>query len=46
MKILLAPAETKMIGGDKPPYCKDNFYFNSFLTIEDRRIKTLIMEII
>ncbi len=32
MKILLAPAETKNIGGDKKPFCKDNFFLSSLFS--------------
>ncbi|MEA3384014.1 MAG: YaaA family protein [Campylobacterota bacterium] len=39
MKILLAPAETKIDGGDKQPYCKDNFYFKDIFTSRDTIVK-------
>ena len=35
MKILLAPAETKIKGGDSLPYNKNNFYFKSFHNLRD-----------
>ncbi len=36
MKILLAPAESKKEGGDKKPYCKDNFAFEELFDIRDK----------
>jgi len=35
MKILLAPAETKKEGGDKPLYCDNNFYFKSLFETQN-----------
>ncbi|MEA3497783.1 MAG: YaaA family protein [Campylobacterota bacterium] len=39
MKILLAPAETKEIGGDFSPYCEDNFYFKEINNTRDDVVK-------
>ncbi|MGM0519762.1 MAG: YaaA family protein [Campylobacterota bacterium] len=36
MKILLAPAESKRQGGDKKPYCKENFAFDELSDIRDK----------
>ena len=36
MKILLAPAETKRIGGDFPPYCKENFEYKELFEVKDK----------
>ena len=38
MKILLAPAEIKVEGGDQPPLCRDNF---SFKEIYENRIEVI-----
>lgn len=35
MKILLAPAETKIDGGDFQPYASQNFYFQEFNDLRD-----------
>ena len=35
MKILLAPAETKRIGGDYPPYCKENFEYKELFEVKN-----------
>jgi len=40
MKILLAPAETKKEGGDKSPYCQDNFYFKSLFENQNNIVNT------
>jgi hypothetical protein len=39
MKILLAPAETKIQGGDAPSYGKENFFFDSFSDTRDKIVK-------
>jgi len=39
MKILLAPAETKRIGGDFPPYCKENFKYEELFSVKDSIVK-------
>ena len=36
MKILLAPAETKNKGGEKSPYCKDNFFLKELFSFRDK----------
>ena len=40
MKILLAPAETKKEGGNKPPYCQDNFYFKNLFENQNNIVNT------
>ncbi len=39
MKILLAPAETKIEGGDSPSYTKENFFFGSYSDTRDKIVK-------
>ena len=39
MKILLAPAETKISGGDNFPYTKDNFYFKELFDIQNNVVQ-------
>ncbi len=39
MKILLAPAETKIDGGENLPYCEENFYFKEIFTTRDKIVK-------
>jgi len=36
MKILLAPAETKIDGGEYPPYCKENFKFDQIFDTRNK----------
>ena len=42
MKILLAPAETKKVGGESTPYCKDNFYFKDIFTTRDTVVENYV----
>jgi cytoplasmic iron level regulating protein YaaA (DUF328/UPF0246 family) len=39
LKILLAPAEIKRVGGEGKAYCKDNFTFKEFHSLRDRVVK-------
>ena len=39
MKILLAPAETKIDGGESLPYSQDNFYFKELFSTRDTIVK-------
>ena len=39
MKILLAPAETKIDGGNNLPYSQDNFYFKELFPTRDTIVK-------
>ncbi|MEA3353746.1 MAG: YaaA family protein [Campylobacterota bacterium] len=39
MKILLAPAETKMEGGENTPYCKENFFFKDLSDTRDNIVQ-------
>jgi len=40
MKILLAPAETKKVGGNSTTYSKNNFYFKEIFSIRDNVVQT------
>ena len=42
MKILLAPAETKKVGGDSAPYCQDNFYFKDIFNSRDEVVQNYV----
>jgi cytoplasmic iron level regulating protein YaaA (DUF328/UPF0246 family) len=42
MKILLAPAETKRIGGDYASYKQENFEFNEIFNVKDSVVKNYV----